>query len=128
LHSVRRPDDETHLIRITGFSGDFACGAYAAQGDGMGLQPGVLPTSWIVSGPNCATVPDWQIHEYNQDFYILRESGCTNYEKPFLYLIFGQDKAILEDTGAGADVQTAPFVMDLIAKWSKKKGRAAASR
>ena len=94
----------------------------------MGLQPGVLPTSWIVSGPNCATVPDWQIHEYNQDFYILRESGCTNYEKPFLYLIFGQDKAILEDTGAGADVQTAPFVMDLIAKWSKKKGRAAASR
>ena len=33
-------------------------------------------------------MPDWQIHEYNANFYILRESGCTNYEKPFLYLIF----------------------------------------
>ena len=76
----------------------FAAGAYAAQGDGMGLLPGVLPASWITGGPNCATVPDWQIHEYNEDFYILRESGCINYEKPFLYLIFGQDKAILEDT------------------------------
>ena len=103
----------------------FAADAYAAQGDGMGLQPGVLSASWTTGGPNCATVPDWQIHEYNEDFYILRESGCTNYEKPFLYLIFGQDKAILEDTGAGAGVQTAPFVMDLVAKWSKKKGRAA---
>ena len=40
-------------------------------------------------------VPDWQVHEYNADFYILRESGCTNYEKPFLYLIFGKDKALL---------------------------------
>jgi len=34
-------------------------------------------------------VPDWQVHEYNADFYIIRESGCTHYEKPFIYLIFG---------------------------------------
>jgi glyoxylase-like metal-dependent hydrolase (beta-lactamase superfamily II) len=101
-----------------------AAGAYAAQGDGMGLQPGVLPPSWITGGPNCISVPDWQVHEYNEDFYILRESGCINYEKPFLYLIFGQDKAILEDTGAGSGVQTASFVTDLIAKWAKKKNRA----
>jgi len=52
------------------------------------LEPGVLPSEWRASGPNCAEVPDWQGHAYNEDFYILRESGCTNYEKPFLYLIF----------------------------------------
>jgi glyoxylase-like metal-dependent hydrolase (beta-lactamase superfamily II) len=71
-------------------------------------------------------VPDWQVHEYNQDFYILRESGCINYEKPFLYLIFGDQKALLEDTGAG-DVQTAPFVSELLAKWAKQRKHAPVS-
>ena len=48
------------------------------------VEPGSLPGSWITGGPNCLEVPDWQIHEYNTAFYILRESGCINYEKPFL--------------------------------------------
>jgi glyoxylase-like metal-dependent hydrolase (beta-lactamase superfamily II) len=64
------------------------------------------------------------VHEYNENFYILRESGCIHFEKPFLYLIFGKEKALLEDTGAG-EVQTAPFVMDLIAKWAKRNNREA---
>jgi hydroxyacylglutathione hydrolase len=93
------------------------------SGDGLGLEAGMLPGAWKTGGPNCLTVPDWQVHEYNEDFYILRESGCIHFEKPFLYLIFGQDKALLEDTGAG-DVQTAPFVMDLLAKWARKKNHA----
>jgi hydroxyacylglutathione hydrolase len=97
------------------------CIAAAAQPT---LEPGTLPAHWITGGPNCVTVPDWQVHEYNEDFYILRESGCIHYEKPFLYLIFGHDKALLEDTGAGK-VNTAPFVMELIAKWAKRKNRSA---
>ena len=40
-------------------------------------------------------VPDWQVHEYNADFYIIRESGCTHYEKPFIYLIFGKERAMI---------------------------------
>src|SRR5690242_11881678 len=66
------------------------------------IEPGTLPPSWITGGPNCVEVPDWQIHEYNPTFYILRESGCTNYEKPFLFLFFGRERAMLIDTGAGA--------------------------
>jgi glyoxylase-like metal-dependent hydrolase (beta-lactamase superfamily II) len=69
---------------------------------GAQVEPGTLPASWITGGPNCLEVPDWQIHEYNPSFYILRESGCTNYEKPFLFLFFGRDRAMLVDTGAGA--------------------------
>jgi hydroxyacylglutathione hydrolase len=68
---------------------------------GKTVELGVLPDRWITGGPNCMEVPDWQVHEYNRDFYILRESGCTHYEKPFLYLIFGSEKALLVDTGAG---------------------------
>jgi hydroxyacylglutathione hydrolase len=64
--------------------------------------PGVLPDKWFSGGPGCAVFQqDFEIHAYNKDFYILRESGCVHAEKPFLYLLFGQDKAILFDTGAG---------------------------
>lgn len=76
------------------------------------LEPGTLPASWITGGPNCLEVPDWQVHQYNPTFFILRESGCINYEKPFLYLILGKERALLVDTGAGP-VDTAAFVQRL---------------
>jgi len=86
------------------------------------VEPGTLPMQWRTGGPNCLEMPRWQVHEYNENFLIIRESGCTHYEKPFLYLIFGSERALLEDTGAG-DVDTGRFVMDLVAQWSKRKGR-----
>jgi len=119
------------LILLAGFF--VSVPVYSAnKADGAGLQPGVLPSAWKTGGPNCLTVPDWQVHEYNEDFYIIRESGCVHFEKPFLYLIFGENKALLEDTGvaSAADksvIPTAPVVMDLIAKWSKRKQHAPVS-
>lgn len=64
-------------------------------------EPGVLPKTWATGGPNCVELPAWQIHQYNPSFLIIRQSGCTHYEKPFLYLLFGTSKALLVDTGAG---------------------------
>ena len=110
----------------------FAACAVAAQSDRAGLKPGTLAEPWLTGGPNCLTVPDWQVHEYNEDFYILRESGCVDFEKPFLYLIFGEKKALLEDTGvASAEdksvIPTAPVIMDLMAKWAERKNHAPVS-
>ena len=107
----------------------FMAPAFAAESDRAGLVPGSLAKRWLTGGPNCVAVPDWQVHEYNEDFYILRQSGCLNAEKPFLYLIFGEEKALLEDTGVAAEpdgrvIPTAPVVLDLMAKWAKKKNRA----
>lgn len=90
------------------------------------LEPGTLPSSWITGGPNCLEVPDWQVHEYNPTFFILRESGCINYEKPFLYLIFGNQRALLVDTGAGAS-NAATLTQGLIAKWAKLNKRESVS-
>jgi len=87
-----------------------------------GVEQGVFPSTWITGGPNCVEVPDWQIHEYNLNFYILRESGCTHYEKPFLYLLFGVERALLIDTGAGAS-DAAAVTQKLIAKWLKRNKR-----
>ena len=86
------------------------------------VEPGVLPKSWMTGGPKCMEMPAWQVHEYNPNFFIIRESGCIHFEKPFLYLFFGRDKALLEDTGAG-QVNTAPMIMDLIAKWRKRNNK-----
>lgn len=94
----------------------------APQPDGAGVVPGVLPKSWPTGGPRCMEQPEWRVHEYNEDFYILRESGCVHYEKPFLYLIFGNDKAMLMDTGAGT-TELASFVDGIVAKWLARKKR-----
>ncbi len=86
------------------------------------VEMGNLPRAFRTAGPNCLEVPDWEVHEYNPNFFILRESGCINYEKPFLYLLFGRDKALLEDTGAG-NVDTAAEVNRLIARWLERNKR-----
>ena len=70
------------------------------------VEAGVLPATWAVIKYQCATGPAFHAHEYNPTFIIIRQSGCTHYEKPFLYLIIGADEALLVDTGAsGANVR-----------------------
>jgi len=98
--------------------------AQAPQPDGAGVERGVLPASWATGGPKCMEEPEWRVHEYNPDFYILRESGCVHYEKPFLYLIFGESKVMLLDTGAGK-TELFAVVDGIIQKWLKRKQRTA---
>src|SRR4051794_23281680 len=59
-----------------------------------------IDQGWYAGGATCAG-PQLQVRAYDRDFFILRQAACTNYEKPFLYLIFGKDRALLLDTGAG---------------------------
>lgn len=92
------------------------------QPNGANVEPGTLPTKWIAGGPKCMEETEWQIHEYNADLYILRESGCTHYEKPFLYVIFGDEKVTLIDTGAGQNDIGRIYDL-LVAKWLKRKNR-----
>jgi glyoxylase-like metal-dependent hydrolase (beta-lactamase superfamily II) len=87
-----------------------------------GVVPGVLPDRWNVSGPQCPPDPKFQVHEYHADLIILRESGCSNYEKPFLYLLFGADKVLMLDTGAGK-TDVADVVQRVIAGWLQRHNR-----
>jgi hydroxyacylglutathione hydrolase len=96
--------------------------AQSPQPDGAGVKRGVLPDRWQVSGPQCPPDPKFQVHQYNSDLYILRESGCSNYEKPFLYLLFGKEKVLMLDTGAGK-TDVAQVVQGVIDEWLKRNGR-----
>jgi hydroxyacylglutathione hydrolase len=68
------------------------------------FERGTFPTRWTPATAECATAPAFVAHEYNATFVIIRQSGCTNFEKPFLYLVQGSRQALLVDTSAqGAD-------------------------
>jgi glyoxylase-like metal-dependent hydrolase (beta-lactamase superfamily II) len=95
--------------------------AQASQPDGAGLERGTLPPTWAESSDACGTHGDFRLHEYNPDLYILRQSGCTNYEKPFLYLIFGEAQALLLDSGA-KNAKVADAVRDALARWAERHG------
>ena len=90
--------------------------AQALNPTGAGVRPGTLPHSWISGGPKCMESPEWQVHEYNPDFFIIRESGCVNYEKPFLYLLFGTKQAILFDSGSG-ETTIGPMITRTVTNW-----------
>jgi glyoxylase-like metal-dependent hydrolase (beta-lactamase superfamily II) len=78
---------------------------------------------WI-NGADCATEPKIQIFAFDSDTYILRQSMCTDYEGNFLYLLFGQDKVLLEDTGASASppIPLYSTVKRIIDRWLANHG------
>jgi hydroxyacylglutathione hydrolase len=88
------------------------------------VQPGELPATWYAGGAECKDTPPFRVHAYNSDFFILRQAACTNFEKPFLYLIFGRERALLLDTGAGV-VDLATPIDTLTRNWLKRTGRPA---
>lgn len=87
-----------------------------------GGERGQLPASWYAGGADCGRLPAFRVAAYNADFFILRQPACTNYEKPFLYLIFGRDRALLFDTGAPT-IDVATPVDTLMRGWAARHGQ-----
>lgn len=67
--------------------------------------------------------PQMQVQALDGDTFVIRQSVKTNFEAPFLYLIFGRDKVLLVDTGAGG-LQIRPTIDRLIAQWLTAHHRA----
>lgn len=70
--------------------------------------------------------PRIQVHRYDEHTVILRQSKSVHYEAPFLYLLFGNDRALLLDTGATADAGLFPLretVDGLMTQWLNRHPR-----
>ena len=70
--------------------------------------------------------PPIQVHPYDEHTVILRQSKSLSYEAPFLYLLFGNERALLLDTGATAEAEAFPLretVDGLIAEWLRAHPR-----
>ena len=80
------------------------------------LVPGTMDMHWNEGSEDCTKnpPPPIQVHRYNAQTFILRESLCATYEAPFIYLLIGKTKALLIDTGAVADAKTMPLAQTVI--------------
>lgn len=83
-----------------------------------------LPPSWI---HGAAGEPTLQVQAAAPGLWILRQSKASNYEAPFLYLLAGEDRALLLDSGAepaaGSDLPLRASVDGLLAQWQRERGR-----
>ena len=75
------------------------------------LVSGTMDVHWNEGSADCTKNPQppIQVHRYNAQTFILRESLCATYEAPFIYLLIGKTKALLIDTGAVADAKIMPL-------------------
>jgi len=96
--------------------------AQLPEPNGGSIERGTLPASWDSEGPKCMEIPEWQVHEYNPNLFLMRQSPCTDYEKPFVFLFFGKDKAMLVDTGS-RNGNIVPTLQRTIKNWLTRNNR-----
>lgn len=94
--------------------------------------PGSLDVQWNHGSvsPKHNTDPDIQVHAYNEHTYILRQNIAVNHEAPFMFLLFGNERAVLLDTGATRSPEYFPLrqtVDALIDQWLTRYPRPAYS-
>jgi glyoxylase-like metal-dependent hydrolase (beta-lactamase superfamily II) len=83
-----------------------------------------LPSQWVHGAPK---EPALQVHEAAPGFWVLRQGKRTNFEAPFMYLIAGEDRALLLDTGAtpedGSELPLRTTVDRLLDTWRNRHGQ-----
>src|SRR5262249_10354020 len=96
---------------------DFLSGAPIRRG---------LTVAWShwTPDPPPRTDPTVQVHAYDDRSYVLRQSKDATYEAPFLFLLFGNDRAILLDTGATKDDAVRHVVDAVVGDWLEHHPRA----
>jgi len=78
--------------------------------------PGSLDVHWNEGALDCTGTPQnpLQVHTYEPQTFILRQSPCATFEANFLYLLVGSDKALLIDSGAVADAKEMPLAKTIL--------------
>src|SRR6266550_3613627 len=87
--------------------------------------PGSLDVHWSEGASDCTANPQRpiQVHVYEPQTFILRQSPCANFEANFLYLLIGSDKALLVDTGAVANPAEMPLAKTILELLPNKDGK-----
>lgn len=88
-------------------------------------SPAITLTRQWVHG--AANEPALQVHEAAPGLWVLRQSKASNFEAPFLYLLAGNERALLLDSGAepakGTALPLRETVDDLLATWAAAHGK-----
>ncbi len=73
--------------------------------------PAIDDVKWIHGSVDCSTNTDPAIQVFRQDehSYVLRQNKCLSYEAPFIYVLLGDERALVLDTGATGDAESFPI-------------------
>jgi hydroxyacylglutathione hydrolase len=77
---------------------------------------GSMNVHWTAGAADCAATPQLplQVHAYEPQTYILRQSPCADFEANFIYLLIGSTQALLIDTGAVAEPDRMPLAATIM--------------
>lgn len=80
------------------------------------IVPGSMDVHWQPGAKDCSATPEkpLQVHAYNSQTFILRQSLCADFEGNLIYLLIGSERALLIDTGAVADPQKMPLAQQVL--------------
>jgi glyoxylase-like metal-dependent hydrolase (beta-lactamase superfamily II) len=90
--------------------------------------PGNFRFRWIHGSTSLKhnTDPRIQVQRYNAHTFVMRQNRAIHWEAPFMYLLFGNDRAILIDTGATANPNYFPIremVDGIITRWKSENNK-----
>lgn len=86
---------------------------------------GNLDVRWDEGAADCATVR-WaplQVHAFDDRTFILRQSPCASFEANFIYLLVGDERALLIDSGAMADAGRMPLAKRVLERLPLRDGK-----
>lgn len=97
-------------------------GADATQALARAAEP--LAVRWQEGADDCASSPQppLQVHRHDANTFLLRQNPCSSAEANFLYLLIGQERALLIDSGAIADPGRMPLAAAVTELLPRKNG------
>lgn len=70
-----------------------------------------------------SVLSNYEIHQYDKSSYIIRQNKCSNPEAPMMYLMLGENKNVLLDTGAKGE-DSGQELVQIVQKLIHKYGSA----
>lgn len=130
MKSRTKHEGNERTFAVFGFKGAIATAVSVllsvAASRGSQPLPGDLDVHWDEGAADCGNSPHppLQIHAYDRQTFILRQSLCESFEGNFLYLLIGSDRALLIDTGAITDPNRMPLAHTVLTLLPEKgKGK-----
>ncbi len=79
---------------------------------------------WIHGSQDCENNQDHaiEVFQYDESSYVLRQNKCLSYEAPFIYVLIGQKKILVVDTGATENAEEFPLYQTIQSLNQKHSG------
>ncbi len=77
---------------------------------------GSLDMRWHPGEEQCSPANSGRIeaHAFDESTIVIRQNPCVDFEANFLYLLIGESRALLVDTGATEDAQTNAGLVEMV--------------